>query len=176
LRALFKILFPLFLSFNAFAAEHNHLGAHVHGALKLEIAVEGNSIFFDLDGPAEAILGFEYVPKTDAEKKVLSDANLTWRNQLLSKILVLDPKLNCKVSEVLFNQEIESNHDAKNKSAAIHSDIEAQAKYVCSENLKGKILTVALKKHFPHIKKLTIELIGSEIRSIDSKTVEEVKL
>lgn len=172
-------IIPMFFSINAFGDEHNHLDSHVHGALKLEIAVEGNSLFFRIDGPAEAILGFEHSAKSASEKKTYSTAESLWKNDLLTKVFVMDKKLGCKVSEILFQQEVEKqkeSHDKKHKSSGTHSDIEAQAKYTCVGNVKGQTLTVALRKHFPHIKKLTIDLVGSEVRSIDAKKVEEVKL
>jgi hypothetical protein len=143
------------------------LGAHVHGALKLDLAVENNSLFFDLDGPAEAILGFEHAPKSAADKKTFAEAETIWKKDFLSKLFILDKKLDCKTSEVTFKQVMEGGS---------HSDVEAQTKVTCAEKLSGQVLTVALKKQFPHIKKLTIEVIGSEVRSIDSKPVEEVKL
>ena len=44
-------------------------GAHVHGQAKLDMAVDQNQLLVMVQAPAESFLGFEYQPKTDAEKK-----------------------------------------------------------------------------------------------------------
>ncbi len=169
-------------------ADHHHgkgMGAHEHGAIKLEMAVEGKTIELDLDGPAESFLGFEYTPSTAKEKKTFSDAESLWTKDLLTKLFVLDKKLGCTSSEVSFKQEIDEDETKEaqaklkkgaKKEAGIHSDVEATAKIICTQDLKGQTVVVSVKKHYPHIKKLSIDLVGSEVKSIDAKAVEEVKL
>lgn len=160
--------------------KHNHhahaksLGAHEHGMVKLEVAVEGKIIELDLDGPAESFIGFEYTPKTKKEKKLFSDAHSLWTKGLLTKLFIIDKKLECSVSDASFKQVIDGD-DAK-KESGIHSEIEAKAKITCAQNVEGKSILVNVKKDFPHIKKLSIDLIGSETKSVEAKTTEEIKL
>lgn len=161
-------LLLVLLSTQSFAHEHGKgLGAHEHGSIKLEMAVEGNAIELDIDGPAESFIGFEYAPKTDKEKKVFTNAQNLWKKDLLTKIITLDPKLGCSLGEVKFEQEIEGSH----------SDIEAEAKINCAKDPKGSMVSVALKKYFPHIKKLQIDLVATETKTINvTKDVEQFKL
>lgn len=151
-------------------AQHKHdkgLGAHEHGAIKLEIAIEGKTIEISLDGPAESFIGFEYTPKTDKEKKIFKDAEALWTKNILTKLFVLDKKMECMTSNVSFVQEIEGTH----------SDIEAEAKIICAQDLKGQKLIVALRKYYPHIKKLSIDVMGSESKSYNkAKITEEIQL
>jgi hypothetical protein len=169
------VLSALLLSSVAIA-DHHHgkgLGAHEHGATKLGMAVDGKTIELELDGPAESFFGFEYTPSTAKEKKAFSNAESLWTKDLLTKLFVLDKKLGCTSAEVSFKQEID---DKETKKSGIHSDVEAAAKIVCTQDLKGQIVIVSVKKNYPHIKKLSIDLIGSEMKTIDAKAVEEVKL
>jgi hypothetical protein len=182
------VLSTLLLSSIALAEDHHHgkgLGAHEHGAIKLEMAVEGKTLEIDLDGPAESFIGFEYTPFTAKEKKTFSNAESLWTKNLLTKLFVLDKKLGCKASEVSFKQEIdeEETKEAQAKlklgsktESGVHSDIEAKAKITCAQDLKGQSVTVSVKKQYPRIKKLSIDLVGLEVKSIDAKAVEEVKL
>lgn len=168
------VLSLLLLSNIALADKHQHgksQDAHVHGALKVEMAVEGKTLEIDIDGPAESFIGFEYLPKTDKEKKTFSDAQALWTKDLLGKLFVLDAKLGCKITESSFKQEVEDHNDHKNhkKEAGVHSDIEAEAKITCDGDLKGQNLAVNLKQHFSHIKKLVVDLVGTEIKSIEIK-------
>ncbi|MEA9356371.1 DUF2796 domain-containing protein [Bacteriovorax sp. PP10] len=183
------ILSTLLLSSVALAASHHDhakgLGAHEHGAIKLGMAVEGKTIDLDLDGPAESFFGFEYTPSTAKEKKAFNDAESLWTKDLLTKLFVLDKKLGCTSSEVSFKQEIDEEETkeaqaklkkGERKESGIHSDVEAKAKIICTQDLKGQTVVVSLKKSYPHIKKLSIDLVGSEVKSINAKAVEEVKL
>lgn len=170
----------LLLSLTVQASDHHHHhhekgpGSHEHGAIKLEIAVEGKTIEIDIDGPAESFIGFEYVPKTEKEKKVFSAAQSLWTQDLLTKLFILDQNLGCSATEVSFKQEVEEKKSKK--ETGVHSDIEAKAKITCSLDLKGLPMIVAVKKYFPKIKKLTIDLIGSETKSINAKASENIKL
>ncbi|AUN98698.1 DUF2796 domain-containing protein [Bacteriovorax stolpii] len=175
------LVLALILSSQAFAGEHQHgksLGAHEHGSIKLEMAVEGKQIEIDIDGPAESFIGFEYAPKTAKEKKAFKDAQDLWKKDLLTKIIMLDAKLGCSLGEVKFEQEMDDDHHEKGKKeSGTHSDIEAEAKINCAQDPKGSMVSVALKKHFPHIKKLQIDLVGSETKTINvTKDVEQFKL
>lgn len=169
------IILPILLLSSTVLAKG--LGKHVHGAIKLEIAVEGKTIEIELDGPAESFIGFEYLPKTENEKKTFKDAESLWTKDLLTKLFIFDQKLGCTTSEVTFEQEIEE-HKIKTakKEAGIHSEIEAKAKIICAQDLKGQPVSVSVKKHYPHIKKLSIDLIGSETKSIEAKATEVIKL
>lgn len=175
------VFVALFLSSQAYAQHDHHkgLGAHEHGAIKLEVAVEAKEIELEIDGPAESFIGFEYAPKTAKEKKAFTDAQELWKKNLLTKLFILDSKLGCSVSEASFEQEMESHDEkpANKKEAGVHSDIEAKAKIVCAKDPKGSEVSVALKKHFSHIKKLQVDLVGSETKTINiNKAVESFKL
>jgi hypothetical protein len=50
-------------SIQKFAQKHSHsLNAHEHGAIKLNIVIDGKDIEFEIDGPSESFLGFEHSP------------------------------------------------------------------------------------------------------------------
>ena len=110
LLVLFMFLICTSIWAQAKSGHHDHhgdkkaLGAHEHGAIKLEMAVTGKTIEIDLDGPAEAFIGFEYAPTTEKEKKAFNDAESLWKKDLLNKLFVLDPKLGCALSDVSFKR------------------------------------------------------------------------
>ena len=55
-------------------AEAQQQHAHVHGQIKLDVAVDGPTVVIDMASPLDNIVGFERAPKTDAEKKSVEDA------------------------------------------------------------------------------------------------------
>ena len=165
-----------------FANEHS-LAAHEHGAIKMSMAVEKNRAEIDIDGPAESFLGFEYAPKTAKEKKVLRDLEAK-RTKNLETFIAFDKKLNCKVSEASFKQVVEEkeHHESekknmKDKEQGLHSDIEAKAKITCSSDLVGSEVTISLKKIFKNIKKLSVEMIATETKSVEiTKPIQKFKI
>ncbi|MBL8201648.1 MAG: DUF2796 domain-containing protein [Chromatiales bacterium] len=54
------------------AGETRSAGRHEHGSTALGIAVEGQSLVIELDGPAANFLGFERKPANDQEKQELA--------------------------------------------------------------------------------------------------------
>ena len=89
----------------------------------------------------------------------------------------MDTNLGCTATEVTFKQEIEEvKSKDKKKQSGVHSEIEAKAIITCNQDLTGKSALVSIKKHYPRIKKLSIDLIGSETKSIVASATEEIKL
>ena len=76
----FSILFIFSIS-NIYA---KGLGAHVHGSVRLDIAVEKNQLLVLLNTPAESFLGFEYKAKTKKEKDLVKKVKNEWEKNLLS--------------------------------------------------------------------------------------------
>jgi hypothetical protein len=149
------------------------------------MAVEKNIIEIDIDGPAESFLGFEYLPKTAKEKKLFSDLETKWTKHL-ETLITFDKKLDCKVNEASFKQVIDEKETAeeqaklkntKKKESGIHSDVEAKAKLTCSSDLNGSEVTISMKKTFKNIKKLSVEILGTETKSVEiTKPVQVFKI
>jgi hypothetical protein len=157
--------FILLASGQIFAGEHA-LGAHEHGSIKVGMAVDKNVVEIDIDAPSESFLGFEYKPKTAKEKKIFSDFENKW-NKSFDSLISFDKKLNCKVVDINLTHEIEG----------AHSDIEIKAKLQCAANISGSEVQISLKKVFKNIKKLSVEVISGETKSIEiTKPVQLFKI
>jgi hypothetical protein len=162
-------VFSLLTSFviNPAHAGEQALHAHEHGSIKVEMAVDKNTVEINIDGPAESFLGFEYKAKTAQEKKHLADLEKTWTKKLETYI-AFDKKLNCLVNEASFKQVIEEG---------THSDIEAKAKLTCAAHLTGSEVVISLKKTFKSIKKLSVEVISTQVLSVEiTKDVQSFKI
>jgi hypothetical protein len=58
----------LFAAAPFLAAQAQQQHAHVHGQMKLDVAIDGPTVVIDMESPLDNIVGFERAPKTDAEK------------------------------------------------------------------------------------------------------------
>ncbi len=152
-----------------FAHEHG-LGAHEHGAIKLEMGIEKSTVELDLDGPAEAFIGFEYLPHSVKEKAIMNNAKNLWEKNLFT-LINFDQSLKCQIIQASFTQVIDQ------KEHGNHSDIEAKAKVSCNGDLAGSNVQVSLKKYFKNIKKLKVDVVGKKMLSIDiSSEVQSFKI
>lgn len=171
----------LLTKINAFAMEKN-LSAHEHGSVKLAIAVEGNSVDFELDGPTESFINFEYLPKSPKEKEIFQNTKNLWNVKFL-ELISFDKNLNCKLSESSFNQVIDEKEtaeeqakikDPKKKEQGVHSDILAKAKVICAKSVIGSEVKISLKKNFKNIKKLMAEILSKDTKSIEIKSESQI--
>ena len=178
------LIIGVLFSTHSFASEKS-LGAHEHGTIRLGMAVEKNVVDIDLDGPTESFISFEYLPKTEKEKKIFSDVKNLWEKQFLT-LVTFDKKLNCKISESSFKQVIDEKEtkeeqakikDPKKKEAGVHSDVEAKAKITCASDIAGTNVQISLRRQFKNIKKLTAEIISTETKSIEiTQALQTIKL
>ena len=174
------IIFLVFLSITTYGAEKS-LGAHEHGAVKLGIAIEGQSADIEIDGPTESFIDFEYLPKTEKEKMIFNNLKESWEKKLFT-LVHFDERLKCKIGEAKLLQVIDQKEtaeeqakikDPKKKEAGVHSDIEAHAKILCLSPIAGTMAQINLKKQFKNIKNLNVEILGNETKSLEIKSLEE---
>lgn len=146
--ALLSCLAPAFGQTTPQPADTRQLGAHEHGAAKLNIAIEGNKVSMELDTPGDDILGFETVAKTPEQMAIVAAAEKT-----LSKpadLFVMTAAAGCTATDA--KVEIKAGDGG-------HSDIEAAYTFSCSA--PDKLTDVDLKffKAYPKARKMTVSVI-----------------
>lgn len=67
--------------------------AHEHGAATLDLAVEAGRVTVELDAPLDGLVGFERVPRTDAERKTVDAAVAALRQP--DVLIRIDPESRC---------------------------------------------------------------------------------
>ncbi len=95
------------LSTAAQAGEQHHHGAHVHGIAHLNVALEGENLYMEFVSPAANIVGFEYAPKTKAERDAVESARNTLKNA--EAVFKLPPAAGARLVEA--SVESEADHD-----------------------------------------------------------------
>jgi len=117
---------------NTFAKEGHkkkrHHKAHTHGIGSLNIVIDQSEIHAEFEIPAESIVGFEYAPKSKAEKKAVSDAKSFWTRE--NNVFHLSKAARCspKSSQVNFEFEKKKGHDHHQES---HSELHANYSFKC---------------------------------------------
>lgn len=164
--------------------EHGSLGAHEHGVGRLDVALVGGTLEFELDSPAMNLVGFEHLAtsaedkaKVAAAKDVLLKPHALFSIPEAAECNVVSQKL----ESPLFGDKPEADadhdhdHDAKDAKDAHdeheHSEIHGTYKFTCKVPAVLKTLDLStIFKSFPGTEKLQVQLIspkgqsGAEVR------------
>lgn len=170
----------IFFSSPVFAK--SSLNAHLHGHVKLNVVADGKALFIEVHSPSESFLGFEHRPKTDHQKSLWTSVKNQWEKKT-SELIQIDPSLNCKVTQarmdMKFEEEEEHHHDEASKAhdeeshhesehhshgkqeplKGEHSEINAEANFLCHQEIKDSQLVVWLIKHFKKIEEIEAQVL-----------------
>lgn len=142
---------------------HTEHGKHVHGVADITIAMDKSNIEIMFDSPSYNIFGFGYKPTTDADKKIVINAE-----KVLLKgddLFKFDESNACELKET----EIESGviksltqKVDKTDPAKKHTDVEVTWQFVCENTKDLKEIKTQLFAQFPeNLEKLNISWITS---------------
>ena len=83
--------------------------AHVHGVGAINLAVEKDEVTIEFNIPSESLVGFEWKPKTDAERKAVKDAIALLRDP--ANVVELPASAKCHVHDVEAEWEASDSDD-----------------------------------------------------------------
>ena len=183
------VLLPSFLmvlvSAPDMAAEPSGHGAHVHGLGGLNIALDGNLLYLELNSPAANIIGFEHTPQNEREKETVSRAIQKLEGG--AELFVPNPKAGCGLQESRVHHSLELEPEDSGKHGSFphraadthaedghrdgkdgdheeelhdeHSDIEATYSFSCSRPDMLEEIDVRLFETFPGFEKIQLQLL-----------------
>lgn len=138
--------------------KHNHK-AHNHGHAVLDVAVDGPNLVIALEVPGDVVFGFEHQPKTDAQKKIVTD-ELSRLADKVSELFITPADAGCTLGAKEIKSDLAATNDGK-KGASGHADIDAKYTFKCTSDLKGKSMAIGLFKAWPRLQSLKTQIIGS---------------
>ncbi|MGB1155482.1 MAG: DUF2796 domain-containing protein [Alphaproteobacteria bacterium] len=158
------------LSLSLYAAPVLAQDAHVHGEAVLKIVVDEAGALATFEAPAVDIVGFEYEPRTDAEKQAVADGIALLSNP--STVLTLTPAAGCEATmvDVEFEAEGDEHHDDDEHGDEHHDDYEheeivehmsfhAEYDLACANAAAIEGLTTAVFGNFPALQEMEVEVI-----------------
>ena len=136
-------------------------GAHVHGAGKLGIVIDENTVSLDLDTPAHDILGFEHAPETVEHTRVLEEAVATFKDA--GKVFRMTPAAQCTVTRAEAGLEkpepAEAGKTAAPETNGGHADFSGNFEFTCRAIDKLTGIDLGYFAAFPEATKLVTTLI-----------------
>ena len=150
-------------SIPVFSSEgHSTHGAHVHGEAILNMVLDGNALFIELDSPAYNLVGFEHAPNNEEQTAALLNAELMLASAdrlfhfaatkcALEKVEVETPYIKKHEDKNHQHHQHEAYHD--------HADFHASYTFHCERTKDLKAISVKLFTYFPGIREIKAQWI-----------------
>ena len=150
----------LFAAAPFLSAQAQQQHAHVHGQLKLDVAVDGPTVVIDMESPLDNIVGFERAPKTDAEKKTVEAAGAPLR--AADKLFVVDPAANCKLGPVDLRSGALGLGNPDPAEPVGHADLDATFSFNCTNAAAAKFIDVNLFGAFKGLRQIDSQIATAQ--------------
>lgn len=146
--------------------------AHEHGAVKLDVAIEGQKLSIEMDAPLDNLLGFERAPRNDAERQaaaaVLARLRAPQQGQPLfrpdaaAQCTLVKAEVRAPVLEPATKFAVAAKGQAKKgpPDQEVHADVEAQYEFSCAQpQLLGQ-LGLGLFEAYKRIQRIDVQVAG----------------
>ncbi len=160
MKALF-VLAPLFLGLvtasHANEPHHRQHGAHQHGQVELNIAIEGNTIYLEMHSPGYNIVGFEHQVQSDEQHQAVKRAL-----QLLGQA----DALFVFTGDVCQAREVDVTTELLQPVRHGHGEFEANYLFQCKAITQLEVIDVQLFDFFPNISEVRAQFITDKEQKI----------
>jgi len=159
-----NIVFTSLLTLSCTASAFNdaHLDAHVHGLVEINLVAEATHIELNITSPLMNLVGFEYAPRTEAEKAALHAMAAHFDTP--HKWLQFNGN-QCELTQhnISHGKDEHDDHDHHHghdhdKQESQHAELEANYQFKCDSKGLDSV-TVYLQEHFPAIESITLNWI-----------------
>ena len=131
--------------------------AHEHGAVKLDVAIDGNKLVVAMEAPLDNLLGFERAPRNDAERKAAADVLARLRSG--SGLFTADTAAGCTLARAEVTAAVlEPGYKAAGKDE--HADVDASYEFVCTQPAELKALSLGLFDAYKRIQRIDVQVAG----------------
>ncbi|RYF32777.1 MAG: DUF2796 domain-containing protein [Comamonadaceae bacterium] len=144
----------------ALAASAQQRHAHVHGLLKLDVAIDGATLTVAIDSPLDNLVGFERAPRSEAEQKTVERAVTQLRNA--GALFKIDPAAGCKVGQIDLDAPVLGLGDGGAGGKEAHADLEATITFRCADAGKARFIDVALFDAFTNLRQIDAQIAAPE--------------
>ena len=142
---------------------HREAKAHAHGHGKVNIAVEGERLFLELEAPGADIVGFEHAAKTDAERAEVTTARTVLES--VANIIELPAAAGCKST----SSSVEVHRDGD------HSEFQVSYQFQCTATSKLAQVKFLYFEAFKRAEELEVSIISDKgARKIEASRKEPV--
>jgi len=127
--------------------------AHAHGAARLNVTIEAQSVTVLLESPIDNFVGFERQPRTPAETAALEALQAKMRSP--ADLFRFDPAAGCTLVSAAAESSL-FRRPAAGARTGEHADLDASFEFRCSAPGKLTALDVGLFDAYPRLQRLDV--------------------
>lgn len=137
-------------------AQHKHSHAHEHGVVRVDVAVQGESLAVNLDAPLDSLVGFERAPRNGKERQAADEvlARLKSGTGLFNG----DASAQCTLSKAEVKAPV---LEAAATAKGGHADLEASYEFRCAQPAQLRTLDLGLFEAFKRIQRIDVQVAGA---------------
>ena len=145
-------------------AAHATEAAHVHGLMRLDIAVEQSTLTLQLEAPLDSLLGFERAPRTAAERQA-ADALLKQMGHGAT-LFKPDAAAQCSLTQARIDSPVlQAAAPTAQGAGHEHADLDASYEFRCAHPAQLTGIEVGLFEAFPRLQKIEVQMAGAKQQS-----------
>ncbi len=130
--------------------------AHEHGAVKLNVTIEGKQLTITLESPLDGVVGFERAPKNAAEKAKVDAA--VARLQTAESLFKVDAAAACRLSKTTLKAPVIGvGVPAPVADKSGHGDLDGEFVFECQDANQVRQIDVSLFDAFPNMKRIDVQ-------------------
>lgn len=133
-------------------------GAHEHGVMRLDVALDARVLSIELHAPLDSVLGFEHRPRTDAQRRAA--AALRERLHDFAALLRPDAAAGCTVTRVEH-----SGDELWVAPQAEHADLEVSVQFDCARPAQLAGIDHGLFEAFARLQRIDVQLVDGPRQS-----------
>lgn len=140
-----------------------HGDAHVHGLIRMDLAIDAKTLTVQIEAPLDSLLGFEHRPRNSAQKHAAE----TMLKQMNNVNALIQPAkaAACKSTKVnVESMVLQSSKPAASKEAE-HADLEASFDFFCEYPDKLTFIELGFFDEFKRIQKIEVQVAGPKGQS-----------
>ena len=137
--------------------------AHVHGLVRLDVAVDGKTLTLQLEAPLDSVLGFEHRPRTTAQRQA-GDALLR-RMQDAASLFRPEAAAMCTPTRTRVDSQALQSGNAVADKEDEHADIEVSIEFSCLQPNQLTSVEVGLFDAFKRIQRIEVQVAGAKGQS-----------
>lgn len=146
---------------------------HQHGVVRMDVAVEGNTLTLQIEAPLDSLLGFERRPRTDAERK-LAEEVLKKLNEPAS-LFTPTAAAGCKAGATQADAAVLAPA-ATGEKPRQHAELDVSWSFTCADAGKLDAVEVGLFGAFRRIERIEVQVAGSKGQSKQTLTRNKKRL
>jgi hypothetical protein len=137
--------------------------AHEHGAVKLDVAIDGAVLTVLMEAPLDNLLGFERAPRTDAERKAAAEVLARLRSP--GALLAADAAAQCTLSKAEVQAPVLEPVPGAKPAPDEHADLDASYTFTCARPAELRALQLGLFDAYKRIQRIDVQVAGPQGQS-----------